>query len=156
MKEEPIIRKIREGTVIDHIPAGRALKVLGVLGLTGEEGMMIALIMNVPSQKLGKKDLVKIEGKFLDPREIDKIALIAPSATINVIEDYKVVSKWKVTLPDTIRNLIKCPNPSCITNMPGEPISQIFKVASRNPLKLVCDYCGEIVSEDKVMSLLIA
>ncbi|MCS7133013.1 MAG: aspartate carbamoyltransferase regulatory subunit [Aigarchaeota archaeon] len=154
LEEELLIRKIREGTVIDHIPAGRALKVLSIIGLTGGEGMVIALVMNAPSQKLGRKDLVKIEGRFLAPREVDKIALIAPSATINVIRDYKVASKRKVELPDVIKGLLKCPNPDCVTNQPGEPIDSLFKTISRSPLRLVCQYCGEAVSEEEVMGLL--
>lgn len=156
MKEELFIRKIKEGTVIDHIPAGRALRVLRILGLTGREGMTIALVMNAPSQKLGRKDLVKIEGRFLAPREVDKIALIAPSATINVIRNYEVVSKRKVELPDLIKGLLKCPNPDCVTNQPREPIDSLFKTISRDPLRLICQYCGEAVSEEEVMGLLTA
>ncbi|MEM0303526.1 MAG: aspartate carbamoyltransferase regulatory subunit, partial [Saccharolobus sp.] len=82
-QEELIVSKIKDGTVIDHIPAGRALSVLKILGIKGDEGYRIALVMNVESKKIGKKDIVKIEGREIDDKEAELISLIAPSATIN-------------------------------------------------------------------------
>jgi aspartate carbamoyltransferase regulatory subunit len=77
-EEKLIVRRIKEGTVIDHISPGSSLNVLKVLGITGEEGMTVALVMNVPSRKMGKKDIVKIEGRELTQDQVDKIALISP------------------------------------------------------------------------------
>ena len=143
-KRELIISKIRDGVVIDHIPAGRALLVLRLLGISGREGFRVALVMNVESRKLGTKDIVKIEGRELTKDELNLIALIAPTATVNIIRDYEVVSKFKVSIPDVIEGLLKCKNPRCITNQQREPIRSRFRVISREPLKLVCEYCGTI------------
>jgi aspartate carbamoyltransferase regulatory subunit len=143
-RKELIISKIRSGVVIDHIPAGRALLVLRMLGITGREGFRVALVMNVESGKLGVKDIVKVEGRELTKDELNLVALVAPTATVNIIRDYEVVSKFKVVVPDVIEGLIKCKNPRCITNQQREPIKSRFRVVSREPLKLVCDYCGTI------------
>ena len=146
--------KIAEGTVIDHIDAGRALYVLRILGLTGSEGLTIAIVMNVPSQKLGKKDIVKVEGVTLRGDQVSKIALIAPSATINIIKNYEVVEKVKVAVPTMIEGLLKCVNPNCITNQANEPVKSRFRVISVRPLRLYCEYCGaELNHEDVVAQL---
>ena len=137
-EKELIVSKIRNGTVIDHIPAGTALQVLNILGITGREGYRVALVMNVDSKKLGKKDIVKVENRELKSEEVNKIALIAPTATINIIRDYKVIEKVKVRLPDMIENIIKCPNPICVSNLPREPLKPRFKVVKRTPIKLKC------------------
>jgi aspartate carbamoyltransferase regulatory subunit len=151
MGSELIVRKIREGTVIDHIPAGRALTVLKILGLTGREGLRIALVMNVESRKLGRKDIVKVEGLSLTPEVTDRIALIAPTATINIVKDYKVVEKRKVKVPDVVVNLLQCPNPTCITRKKGEPIQTRFRKISDNPLILRCVYCGSTLTENDIV-----
>ncbi|MGC8542475.1 MAG: aspartate carbamoyltransferase regulatory subunit [Vulcanisaeta sp.] len=143
-KKELIISKIRDGVVIDHIPAGRALVVLRLLGISGREGFRVALVMNVESRKLGTKDIVKIEGRELTKDELNLVALVAPTATVNIIRDYDVISKFKVVVPEVIEGLIKCKNPRCITNQQREPIRSRFRVVSRDPLKMVCEYCGTI------------
>lgn len=145
------VSKIRDGTVIDHIDAGRALHVLRILGLTGSEGLTIAVVMNVPSQKLGKKDIVKVEGVALREDQVSKIALIAPSATINIIKDYEVVEKVKVQVPPLIEGLLKCVNPNCVSNQPREPIKSKFRVVSVRPLRLVCEYCGTEINQADVI-----
>ncbi len=149
------MRKIREGTVIDHIPAGRALAVLKILGISGEEGLRVAVVMNVESRKLGKKDIVKIENRHLRPEEVNKIALIAPTATINIVKDYDVVEKKRVELPSVIENILRCPNPTCITRKPREPIKPRFRVLSKNPLRLQCVYCGTILTAEDIVEQLI-
>ncbi len=154
MSEELVVRRISDGTVIDHIPAGRALKVLRILGITGDEGLMVSLVMNVYSKKLGKKDIVKVEGRELSKEEVDKIALVAPTATINIVRDYEVVDKRRVELPDKIEGIVKCVNPKCVTNAPREAVKPAFTVISRKPLKLVCEYCGEYLTEEEVIAQL--
>ena len=139
------ITPIRNGTVIDHITAGYALSVLRILGITGREGFVVSIAMNVPSKKLGKKDIVKVEGRELKAEEVNKIALIAPRATINIIKDYAVVKKIRVNLPEEIEDIVKCRNPTCITNSPREPIKPKFKVISREPVKLRCMYCNTTI-----------
>jgi aspartate carbamoyltransferase regulatory subunit len=157
LNEEPtlVVSKIRNGTVIDHIPAGKALDILSVLGIAGKEGLRIAVLMNVESKKLGKKDIIKIEGKRLSPQDVSAIALIAPTATINIIEDFAVVEKYKVTVPNIVVDVLACPNPTCISNKKGELVRTRFKLVSGNPLKLQCEYCGTIISGDEVVKFVI-
>jgi len=153
VEDRLIVRKIRNGTVIDHIPAGRSLDVLKILGITGREGATVALVMNVESRKLGRKDIVKIEDRFLKPEEVDKIALIAPTATINIVRDYQVVEKRRVSVPEEIVGILKCVNPLCISNSPREPITPRIIVVSRQPLKLRCAYCDEEFGEEALSQL---
>jgi len=136
------VSKIENGTVIDHIEPGYALHVLKVLGITGKEGHVVAVVMNVRSSKMGRKDIVKVEGLELSKEQVDLIALISPRVTINIIRDYRVAKKFKVKPPERIDNLLKCVNPNCITNQPNEPIQSSFKMVSIKPLIYVCEYCG--------------
>lgn len=154
-EDKLIVRKIKNGTIIDHIPAGEALKVLKLMGITGKEGFVIALAMNVESRKLGKKDLVKLENTELKPEHVNKIALIAPNATINIVRDYKVVKKRKVTVPERIEGIITCINPNCITNQVREPIKPVFRRKSLKPLRFVCEYCGFLMSKKEIVSRLL-
>jgi aspartate carbamoyltransferase regulatory subunit len=149
-QNELIVSKIKDGTVIDHIPAGRALSVLRILGIKGDEGYRIALVMNVESKKIGRKDIVKIEGREIDEKEASLITLIAPSATINIIRNYEVIEKRKMEVPKLIKGLIKCPNPQCITNNDIEALSK-FVTISVKPLKLKCAYCETYITEEDVI-----
>ena len=144
------VSKIKDGTVIDHITSGHALDVLRILGVTGKSGGTVTIAMNVPSKKLGKKDIVKIEGRELKAEEVDKIALIAPYATINIIRNYKLVEKKLVKLPKIIRDIIKCANPACISNS-NEPVQSTFYVESQEPLYLRCHYCGYLMDKEDVL-----
>ncbi len=143
------VGKIKNGTVIDHISPGNALNVLKIVGITGKEGMIISIAMNVPSSKCRTKDVVKIENKELAPEEINRIALIAPYATINIIRDYNVVQKFKVRLEEKIKGVIKCINPKCITNS-NEPVKSLFKIESTNPIMLRCYYCEWIMDYNDI------
>ncbi len=154
MKEELVVRRIADGTVIDHIPAGRALRVLRLLGITGERDGIVALVMNVPSSKLGRKDIVKVEGRELSKEEVDKISLIAPTATINIIRNYEVVEKRKVELPSRVIGILRCMNPNCVTNVPRESVKPKFALLSRDPLRMVCEYCGEYLTEEEIIEQL--
>ena len=150
--EETILRvsKIKDGTVIDHITSGHALDVVKILGITGKSGNIVTIAMNVPSKRMGKKDIVKIEGRELKAEEVDKIALIAPNATINIIRDYKVVDKKRVQLPKVIKNIVRCANPACISNS-NEPVQPTFYVESQEPLYLKCHYCGYLMERDEIL-----
>ncbi|MEM0492954.1 MAG: aspartate carbamoyltransferase regulatory subunit [Candidatus Thermoplasmatota archaeon] len=133
------ITPIRNGTVIDHITPGCAIKVLQILDIPSGTSSVVSVAMNVTG-KSGKKDIVKVENRELDPRELNKIALIAPRATINIIREYDVVKKHNVILPDEILGIIKCPNPTCISNS-KEPIESRFHVISKDPPRIKCYYC---------------
>ncbi len=153
--EEQILKvqKIKNGIVIDHIPCGMALKVLKILGIQGDVGSTVTLAMHVKGRH-GWKDIVKIEDRYLDEREIDKIALIAPNATVNVIKDYRVVKKHRVEVPQVVRGIVKCMNPRCITNQ-REPIMPEFYTVSKNPIIIKCKYCGrEMGPEDIVENII--
>lgn len=148
------IQKIRNGIVIDHIPCGRALKVLRILGISGDIGSTVSVAMRVKSEKRGLKDIVKIEDRFLDETEMNKIALIAPNATVNLIEDYKVVEKYRVSLPKEFSGILKCSNPRCITNQ-GEPVKTEFVVIAENPIIVRCRYCERDMHENEIIENII-
>lgn len=149
-KKDLYIREIKDGIVIDHIPAGKALVVLRILGITGDEGYKVLMLMNAESRKIGRKDIVKLENRKLTRDELNKISLIAPTATISIIEDYKVVEKYRVTIPDVIENVVKCSNPMCVTNS-GEYIKPRFEVVEKHPIKLRCVYCKRFTTIEDIM-----
>ena len=138
------ISKIRDGTVIDHIRGGQALNVLAILGIDGSRGEEVSVGMNVPSDRLARKDVVKVEGRELSQDEVDVLSLIAPDATINIVRDYEVESKSRVERPDVVEDVLECPNTGCITSA-DEPVSTRFEVFEDG---VRCDYCGTIVRED--------
>ena len=146
-KPELKVKPIENGTVIDHIQANKALQVLKILGLP-KEGINVTLAMNVPS-KLGFKDIVKIENREVEHSEIDKISLIAPHATINIIRDYEIVSKKKVESVEVLNGIVKCTNPKCISNT-DEPIESKFYLVESDPITLRCHYCERLVQADEI------
>jgi len=150
MSQELYVKKIKDGTVIDHITPGYALEVLMILGIDGKDGEVVSAAINVESKQHHLKDIVKIQNRELRPSEVDKIALIAPNATINIIRDYGVVSKKVVELPPTIRGMMKCDNPSCISNS-REPIEAQFGVEQRQPVRLRCYFCGHIMEREDIL-----
>jgi len=145
-----LIRKIERGTVIDHITAGYALDVLRILGIKGKEGNVISIAMNVPSRKLGRKDIVKIEDRELRPVEVERIALISPCATIDIVRDFVVADKKRVSPPEMIVGIVKCSNPACVSNS-KEPVSSQLDVVQREPLILRCRYCGTIIEKEDIL-----
>ncbi|HOT06839.1 MAG: Aspartate carbamoyltransferase regulatory chain [Methanosaeta sp. PtaB.Bin039] len=147
-EKELKVRPIRNGTVIDHIPGGQALNVLKILGIsrTTGAGATVSVLMNVDSPKLGKKDIVKVEDRELLSEEVDKIALIAPGATINIVRDFEVAEKYVVDLPDLIVGVVRCQNPNCISNS-SEPIRPQMQVREKRPVQLRCMYCDLPLTE---------
>jgi aspartate carbamoyltransferase regulatory subunit len=142
------VKSIKNGTVIDHITSNKALSVLRILGLPDEK-RTVTVAMNVSSSQMGSKDIVKIEGRELKPKEVDKIALIAPLATINIIRDYEIAEKSKVTLLEEINDILECPNPNCITNT-DEPVKTKFHVTGKKPVSLRCYYCERIMEQSEI------
>ncbi|WP_336359602.1 aspartate carbamoyltransferase regulatory subunit [Haladaptatus sp. ZSTT2] len=138
------VSKIKSGTVIDHIPGGQALNVLAILGIDGSTGEAVSVGMNVPSDRLGRKDIVKVESRELSQDEVDVISLIAPMASINIIRDYEVQRKHRVERPNSVQGVLECPNPSCITNE-REPVKTRFTVLDD---AVRCDYCETIVRDN--------
>ena len=150
MKRELRVRRIKNGTVIDHIAAGHALNVLRILGIADGSTEVVSVVMNVSDQK---KDIVKIEDWELAPDEVDKIALISPDAIINIIRDYEVVEKRKVVLPSQIVGVVRCMNPNCITNT-DEPVKPRFVIRRGERVELHCVYCGRVIT-DQIAEFLI-
>ena len=139
-----LVSPIRNGTVIDHITAGEALNVLKILGITGSTRECLSIATNVGSKRLGKKDIVKIERRELRKEEVDRIALIAPHAKINIIREYQVVEKKGVKIPKVLKGVVRCPNPGCITNT-NEPVESTFEVLEKG---LHCLYCDWLIKDD--------
>src|ERR687883_1067780 len=145
-----LVRRIKDGTVIDHIEAGKALLVLRALNITGKEGTVITVALNVPSSKHGKKDIIKVENRFLETGETNKLALIAPHASINIIKDYKLIEKRKIQLPESIVGIFRCPNLKCITNS-DENISPIIDIMEKEKIILKCRYCARTLTIDELV-----
>ena len=106
-QSELLVRRIKEGTVIDHIDAGKGLQVLNALRIDGKDGSLITIALNVPSGKFKKKDIIKVENKFLKDDDTNKLAVIVPRATINIIKNYKLVEKRRVALPNEIDRIFR-------------------------------------------------
>ncbi|MEM3143928.1 MAG: aspartate carbamoyltransferase regulatory subunit [Candidatus Nitrosotenuis sp.] len=149
--QEPnlIVRRIKDGTVIDHIEGGKGLKVLEALGIDGTDGNVITIALNVPSGKYSKKDIIKVENRYLADYDTNKLAIISPKATINIIKDYKLVEKRRVALPNKIEKIFRCSNPDCITNS-NEYIESIMDVVDKNGLILKCKYCTRILDVNQL------
>ena len=137
------VSKIRDGTVLDHLRGGSALNVLAMLGIDGSEGTGVSVAMNVPSDRLGTKDVVKVEERELSQAEVDVLSLIAPRATVNIVREYEVREKKQAERPDSVVGVLACPNSSCITNA-DEPVESRFDVLDDG---VRCGYCEEIIRE---------
>ena len=146
-----LVRRIKDGTVIDHIESGKALLVLRTLDITGKEGNVITVALNVPSSKHDKKDIIKVENKFLEKNETNKLALIAPHATINIIKEYRLVEKRKIQLPDSIIGVFKCPNLKCVTNS-DEYIKPVINIIDKEKIILRCRYCFRTLTINVLVS----
>ena len=137
------VSKIKNGTVIDHINGGQALNVLAILGIDGTSGEEVSVGMNVPSNRLGRKDIVKVEGRELSQNEVDVLSLIAPAATINIVREFDVVEKHRVSRPSEVVGVLSCPNANCISTA-NEPIETRFEVLEDG---VRCVYCGTIIRD---------
>jgi aspartate carbamoyltransferase regulatory subunit len=137
---------IENGTVVDHIKAGAGKKVLDLLGVKEGYPYRVALVMNVPSKKTGKKDILKIEGKFVSKEKTDAIALLSPGATVNLIKEGKVAEKTQAKLPSKLEGIGRCPNPNCI--------STLEKTAARfdkEGEKYRCTYCERVFNPEELV-----
>lgn len=144
-KKGMIVSPIENGTVIDHLPPGKAVRIAQMLGLT--EGAVVIIGQNLKSTKYGRKDLIKVENRFLTDEECSRIALFAPNATVNIIRNSELVEKRMVTIPDVVEGIAVCSNANCITNK--EPVPTRMVTVSRSPVTIACHYCGyEVKAED--------
>lgn len=143
-----IVNAIKNGTVIDHIPARNLFKVISILTLDRID-TQITFGTNLESKRLGSKAIIKIADKYFLDDEINKIALVAPQAKLNIIRDYEVIEKRVVEVPDNISGITKCVNPKCITN--NEQVTTKFAVISKSEVALKCHYCEKITHQDQIV-----
>ncbi|KLV02225.1 aspartate carbamoyltransferase regulatory subunit [Photobacterium aquae] len=142
------VEAIKNGTVIDHIPANIGIKVLKLFKMH-KTNQRVTIGLNLPSSALGAKDLIKIENTFLTTEQANQLALYAPKATVNQIENYEVAGKMNLSLPEQINAIFKCPNSNCISH--GEPVDSSFKVLTKNDdVQLKCKYCEKVFSREIV------
>ncbi len=141
VKKELKVSAIKDGTVIDRIPSENLFKVISILRLN-KTSHQVTFGSNLESKHLGKKAIIKVAGIFFKDDEINKIALVAPDAKLNIIQDYQVVEKKVVSLPDKVTAIAKCMNPKCITN--NEVMTTRFEIVGKKPLELKCEYCEKI------------
>ncbi len=142
------VRAIENGTVIDHIPASSLFKIIRILGLE-QETHCITFGTNLESKRMGTKAIIKINDRFCEQEEINRIAIVAPEASVNIIRNFKVVEKHTVTIPETIQGFVRCANPRCITN--HEPVETSFRVIKAgDEIALRCKYCEKITHQEQI------
>ena len=140
MKNKLNISSISEGFVLDHIEAGKSMDIYKHLGL-GKLDCCVAIIKNVPSKKMGKKDIIKVECP-IEALDLDILGFIDHNITVNVIQGERIVEKKALTLPAEIKNVIKCKNPRCITSIEQE-LDQVFQLTDTEKVVYRCKYCEE-------------
>ena len=146
-KKELQVAALENGTVIDHIPSEKLFTVVSLLGLENMPNN-ITIGLNLESQKLGTKGIIKIADKFFCDEEINRIAVVAPNVKLNIIRDYEVVEKREVSLPDELVGIVKCGNPKCITN--NEPMPTRFHVVDKDNCVLRCHYCEKEQTREEI------
>ena len=146
-KTERQVAAIKNGTVIDHIPAEKTYQVVNLLELQTLD-TPVTIGYNYPSKKIGRKGIIKVSDRFFTDEEISRLSVVAPNVVLNVIRDYEVVEKKTVTTPDELRGIVKCNNPKCITN--NEPMQTVFNVVDKVHGILKCHYCDKEQHIDNV------
>ncbi len=139
-KKERLVAAIENGTVIDHIPAGKTYQVVNLLELQSLD-TPVTIGNNFVSKKIGKKGIIKVSDKFFSDEEISRLSVVAPKIVLNIIKDYEVVEKKTVETPNELRGIVKCNNPMCITN--NEPMQTVFHVVDKTHGLLKCHYCDK-------------
>ena len=146
-KTERQVAAIKNGTVIDHIPAEKTYQVVNLLQLETLE-TPVTIGYNYPSNKIGRKGIIKVSDKFFTDEEISRLSVVAQNVVLNIIHDYEVVEKKTVKTPDELRGIVKCNNPKCITN--NEPMNTVFDVVNKEKGILKCHYCDKEQFIEKV------
>lgn len=143
-----MVEAIENGTVIDHIPAGQALRIIELLKIKGS-GQAVTVGLNLESKSLGKKDIIKIAGRFLTELEGSEVAVFAPGAKINIIQNYQVIEKITAQLPSMLKKILLCPNHNCISRK--ENLDSLFQIeALRGDVRLGCHYCERIFLRSEI------
>lgn len=134
---------VRNGIVIDHIPAGKSMDIYGLLNLKNLE-CSVAVVQNAQSKKRGKKDIIKIDENI--PLNLDVLGFVDPNITVNIIKDGSLIKKMHLELPETLTGVIRCKNPRCITTVEQE-IVHSFKLTDREKRQYRCVYCDALYKE---------
>lgn len=146
-KTERQVAAIKNGTVIDHIPAEKTYQVVNLLQLETLD-TPVTIGYNYPSNKIGRKGIIKVSDKFFTDEEISRLSVVAQNVVLNIIHEYEVVEKKTVKTPDELRGIVKCNNPKCITN--NEPMNTVFHVVNKEKGILKCHYCDKEQFIEKV------
>ncbi len=146
-KKELEVSAIENGTVIDHIPAEVTFKIVEILGLY-DCNSAITIGNNLDSETLGKKGIIKVADRFFPDEVVNRLAVIAPNATLNTIRNYQIVEKKFVQFPKIIRGVVKCTNPKCITN--HQPVQTKMEVFDSELKSLRCCYCERVMKHDEI------
>lgn len=146
-KTERQVAAIKNGTVIDHIPAEKTYQVVNLLQLETLD-TPVTIGYNYPSNKIGRKGIIKVSDKFFTDEEISRLSVVAQNVVLNIIHDYEVVEKKTVKTPDELRGIVKCNNPKCITN--NEPMNTVFHVVNKERGIIKCHYCDKEQFIEKV------
>lgn len=149
-KSELLVAALENGTVIDHIPSDKVFDVVNLLGLT-KINTPITIGSNLSSRKMGSKGIIKIADRYFTEEECSKLSVIAPNIVLNIIRDYEVVEKKRISMPDEVRGIVKCGNPKCITN--HEPMLTVFDVVDKENGTLRCRYCNKDVHKNDIKLL---
>ena len=147
IRKELVVSAIENGTVIDHIPAKAVFRVVRILNLEDVD-TQVTVGFNLSSRKYGTKGIIKVSDKFFKTEDINKIALIAPMASLIIIKDFEVIEKRQVVIPDEIHKFVKCVNPNCITNK--QHVATRFKVIDKENLRLQCHFCEKITVKNNM------
>ncbi len=150
IRKELKVSAIENGTVIDHIPTKSVFQVIRILNLNNIENQVL-FSTNLDSKKYGKKGLIKVSGKYFKSEEVNKIALVAPTATLIEIKDYKVRLKKSVEIPKQIFKFVKCVNPNCITNYENITTKFDVSIEDNGDIKLWCKYCDKYTAKDNIV-----
>ncbi len=146
-EKERKVPAIKDGTVIDHIPSRETFRIIRILD-PQEFQQPISVTLNLDSKVMGKKGVIKFDNRFITKSEVNRIAILAPNATVSIIRNYKIKEKIKVKLPQKLVGIIGCSNPACITNI--EEVETFFKLARKEPVEFKCHYCERNYGKDEL------
>ncbi|HEX9744180.1 MAG TPA: aspartate carbamoyltransferase regulatory subunit [bacterium] len=147
-KHTRTISQIERGTVIDHLNPNVVFQIVRILDIDDDTEEQVTVGTNLFSKHMGRKGIIKIGNRFLDQDTINKIAIISPNATVSNIDNYEVVQKFNVEIPEEVVSVITCPNPNCVTNSEG--VATRFRLVERDPILMLCTYCERYIRENEI------
>lgn len=146
-KSQLQVEAIKNGTVIDHIPAGQGIKILKLFNFLDIKER-ITVGFNLPSKAFGQKDIIKVENVSISESQANQLALFAPNATVNIIEDFKVIRKRTIDLPEKITEVFECPNSNCITRFEPAAVNEFKIINNKGRIQMKCKYCEKVFNKE--------